>query len=393
MTIRTLAVGNNNMDQVDHRSLVTGLGQSAGAVSIRSGLFPSNPAPGALSNVSAMVVGVGALKGIVLNQSGSGQFLVQSDATINLTFDAGEASVARVDRIILRVYNVDQDGNAGGVSDAAIEYLKGQSSGSASALPNGSLLLWEVSVPAGASAGGGGINFTSTAVDKRAYTTATGGIIPTGAASDLASVANAYEGMAFYAKDIDVLYIHDGTSFKPRSQVNVAASANLSSVVNPYDGLLATVRDTNYIYQYDGAAWVGVGIPGLDSAWTAYTPVWTASSTAPNIGNGTVTGAYKKIGKTVFFRIKVAPGSTTTFGNGNYSLTLPTGLAVADEQVASAIFRDNDVATEYPCVAWLQSGTSVLHIVYGAGVKVGNATPVTWANGDRLEITGVYETL
>ncbi|MFJ2568185.1 hypothetical protein ACIO02_35570 [Streptomyces sp. NPDC087568] len=59
------------------------------------------------------------------------------------------------------------------------------------------------------------------------------------------------------------------------------------------------------------------------ATWTTYTPTWTSSGTAPNIGNGSVTGRYLKIGRTVFCTINLVAGTTTTFGSGNYTFGLP----------------------------------------------------------------------
>lgn len=388
MTIRTLAVGNSNTDQLDHRSLITALTATSGAVEHKVGLFPSNPLPAAISNVSAMTAGVGPFKAILPNQNGFGQFLVQSDAVINVNFDPGEASVSRVDRIIVRVYNDDQDGS--GQSDVFVEYLKGQASGSATAMPDGSLLLWEVSVPAGASSGSGGINFASTAADNRVYTTASGGMITFATTAEMNAFTDAYEGMAAHVANQDTIYVFDGSLWRVRGQVSVTSSSALSGIVNPWDGLLVTTRDTNIVYQYNGSSWVSVGYPDIASAWTTYTPTWIGSISNPSIGNGTLTGAYKRIGSTVFFRIRLTVGSTTSFGSGSYSLSLP--LPVIDEQPAAAIFRDNSSATEFSLTAWLQSGTTILHIVNSSGQQVNPSVPVVWANVDRLEIAGVYET-
>lgn len=69
------------------------------------------------------------------------------------------------------------------------------------------------------------------------------------------------------------------------------------------------------------------------AAWTTYTPTWTSTGTAPAIGNGSLTGRYMKIGRTVIVEINMIAGATTTFGTGNYSFSLPvqsaaTGLAI-----------------------------------------------------------------
>jgi hypothetical protein len=253
MAIRTLAVGNANTTQVDHRSLITALTQPANSLIHRGGLFPTS-SPAGLTNVSSMTVAVGNFKGIIPNTVGAGYYLVQNDSPINLTFDPGEAGVTRTDRIIVRVYNDSQDGS--GLNEPKVEYLKGQSSGSASNMPDNSLLLWEIPVPAGASSGGGGINFTSIAVDRRVYTTASGGIIPVSTNTELDAIANPYEGMAAYVKTNDVLYVHDGALFRPRGQISVANASGLSAIRNPEDGTMATTRDTDTIYRYSGSQWL-----------------------------------------------------------------------------------------------------------------------------------------
>ncbi|MFI8531809.1 hypothetical protein ACIGMX_16405 [Streptomyces aquilus] len=65
------------------------------------------------------------------------------------------------------------------------------------------------------------------------------------------------------------------------------------------------------------------------AAWTSYTPTWTSTSTAPAIGNGTLTGRYMKIGRTVIVEINLIAGGTTTFGTGNYSFSLPVQSAAS----------------------------------------------------------------
>lgn len=255
MTIRVLAVGNNNTTQADHRSLITALTQPSASNLQRAGFFPSSNV-GGLTNVSAMVVGVAGFRAIVSNSGGSGSYLVQSDAQINLTFDPGEAGVTRTDRIIVRVYNNSQDSL--GLDEARVEYLKGQSSGTASALPAGSLLLWEIPVPAGASSGTGGINFTGIAVDKRVYTTAVGGVIPLDSSGNLTdgTIANPYEGMMAYVKPTDILYICDGSGvWRPKGQINVSSFSALANVINPEEGTLAYTRDNDTVYLYNGGGW------------------------------------------------------------------------------------------------------------------------------------------
>jgi hypothetical protein len=61
---------------------------------------------------------------------------------------------------------------------------------------------------------------------------------------------------------------------------------------------------------------------------TAYTPTWTAPTTNPVIGNGSITGRYFRAEEWVWFHIGITCGSTTTGGSGTaYSLTLPVAVS------------------------------------------------------------------
>lgn len=57
--------------------------------------------------------------------------------------------------------------------------------------------------------------------------------------------------------------------------------------------------------------------------WRIYTPVWTQTTTAPSIGNGTITGNYTRAGHERFVNIQFVSGSTTTYGDGSSAYDLP----------------------------------------------------------------------
>lgn len=253
MAIKVLALASGVTGLADHRILNGAMMQPAGQLSVRSGVLPGATS-GNLSTVSAMVARVAPVKVLINNSISAalGPYLLVSDANVDITFDAGEAAVPRVDRIIARAY--DNTNDASGSTLGNIYYLKGTAGGSATALPNNSVLLYEMTVPAGASAGGGGVNFNN-AVDQRVYTTAQGGIVPIKSNTDMAAISNPHEGMTVYRTDLDVLYIYDGTTWRSKGVANVASSANLTDINNPYDGAVAVTRDTDAIYVYTGSAW------------------------------------------------------------------------------------------------------------------------------------------
>lgn len=63
--------------------------------------------------------------------------------------------------------------------------------------------------------------------------------------------------------------------------------------------------------------------------WNDYTPSWTSSSTQPTLGNGSVTGAYRRLGTSGHARALLLPGSGSSVGTGNLRLSLPDGWTIA----------------------------------------------------------------
>lgn len=291
MTVNVLALASGVTGLADHRNLEGNFATQAGTTGIRSGIFGGTG--GALSTVSAMVARVAPVRLIINNGVANtlGPYLFVSDANVDITFDAGQPSVARVDRIIARVRDNANDGS--GSTAGSIEYLKGQTGGSATALPTNSFLLYEVTVPAGASSGTGGINFSTAATDKRVYTTANGGIIPVADDATMNAISSPYEGMAVYRQDWDVLFIYDGTTWRPKGTISVDTSTSLSFIENPFSGQIAVARDTSALYVYTGSSWIQPKSPAV--------PVGKLHQTvAQSLGNGSPTAITFGTGSTDF---------------------------------------------------------------------------------------------
>ena len=126
--------------------------------------------------------------------------------------------------------------------------------------------------------------------------------------------------------------------------------------------------------------------------WHSYTPTWgyTAGS-QPTIGNGTLTGAYQIIGKTALLRIRLAPGSTTSFGNSaGWQFSLPGSYPASDTYFTfSAVMVDASTLSFRSGSGVLVSTTSIWVYPSSNGI-VGYAVPFTWADGDSLIISGFY---
>lgn len=135
-------------------------------------------------------------------------------------------------------------------------------------------------------------------------------------------------------------------------------------------------------------------LANFGAAWTAYTPAWTSTSTLPALGDGTITGAYLQIGKTVHYRIRLVTGSTSTYGAGTYLFSLPVAASAAASATGSpaggAIIRDASPVALYHRQAYFNSTTTVA-LIAEAGTVVGPTSPVTFASGDSITITGTYE--
>jgi len=133
-----------------------------------------------------------------------------------------------------------------------------------------------------------------------------------------------------------------------------------------------------------------------NTAWVSYTPSWTANSSNPVIGNGTITGQYKVIGKTCFVRGNIVMGSTTTFGSGEWYVSMPFTASHADAILMTANLLDNGSAWYNATLNGARAGfnykTAIQYQATGGTANDVNSTqPFTWANSDRFLWNGSYE--
>jgi hypothetical protein len=134
----------------------------------------------------------------------------------------------------------------------------------------------------------------------------------------------------------------------------------------------------------------------IDTAWTAYTPQWTAASVNPAIGNGTIEGYYKVIGKTCFVRGNIAMGSTTTFGTGEWYVSMPFTASHADAILMTVTLLDNGSNWYNATMAGARAGFNhkapiQYQNVAGTAGDVNATGPFTWATSDRFIWNGSYE--
>lgn len=133
----------------------------------------------------------------------------------------------------------------------------------------------------------------------------------------------------------------------------------------------------------------------LGDAYLAYTPVWTGATTNPVIGNGSITGFYRAVGKHISFRINILAGSTTTFGSGAYSFTYPP-FPPADatnpgNPGITGHFYDLSATKPFGCFAIGASSTTFRPVMASTDSFMSQLVPVAPANGDEINFGGSYE--
>ncbi|MQY07749.1 hypothetical protein [Actinomadura macrotermitis] len=267
MAVHVLALKSGATTAQQHR---LGLGvfmpQSSGSSSWfqrRSGLFPGAAGLGDLVGTTGTMQAVVKPFSAWINGTSNvtqGGYSFVNGTDVTLTFDPGEAAVARVDRVIARVK--DDAFDASGVQDGFVEVLKGGSDGTAAALPASALLLWEVTVPAGASVGTGGLNWNTVRADKRRFTAVSGGMIPVVDAADRDSSLSFYDGLTVWRRDLRAQQVYHSGAWRWPTTIAVtnAADRNLkvpSTVATT--GQQVWRSDSRMLEAWDGARWLEQG--------------------------------------------------------------------------------------------------------------------------------------
>jgi hypothetical protein len=162
---------------------------------------------------------------------------------------------------------------------------------------------------------------------------------------------------------------------------------------------LVTAPDTPSTVAFGAAAAIGVSSKAARAdhthafpadPWQTYVPSWTTSGTAPVLNNGTLQGWYKQLGKLVVFRIRFVPGTTTTYGTGEWRWGYPTFAANSPVGgVSGYVFRSGPT---YFGLIGVGFGTNNFRmIVTSNNVFVTGTAPVAWATTDEVNIGGIYE--
>ena len=164
----------------------------------------------------------------------------------------------------------------------------------------------------------------------------------------------------------------------------------------PYEGQQIYETDTDKTLVWNGSAWLYLSTPQTTEigAWENYTPTMVDVTQ----GNGTFYARYCRIQKMVTFEMAFTLGSTSAIGFGPIF-----GLPISARTGNNAAFGfsgqllDTSAGLRIPLKAWSISTSSFYPVLsnntttYGDTYYISSTTPITWATGDVLYMTGTYE--
>lgn len=131
------------------------------------------------------------------------------------------------------------------------------------------------------------------------------------------------------------------------------------------------------------------------AAWTSYTSTWQSTGTAPAIGNGTILARHMKLGRTVHTGIHWTAGSTSTYGTGNYTFTLPfTSASTGATTIGVAQYVGTDRWGGESLIGSNSGNVAVHFPVSSTNTRIDamtSARPETSAAGSQMRINITYE--
>lgn len=127
-----------------------------------------------------------------------------------------------------------------------------------------------------------------------------------------------------------------------------------------------------------------------DTGPITYTPTWTGGGGNPAIGNGTITGVYSRKGRHVVLEFEITMGTTTTYGTGEWRVSVPSGLLSAQPAWGMALLYDSS-ATPVIGTVYVAANTAYgIFYMQGVAGNVSPTAPFTWASGDFLRAQVTY---
>lgn len=209
---------------------------------------------------------------------------------------------------------------------------------------------------------------------------------------------------SFSVPTADAAKMNAGTRIKlTQTTVKYFTVASISGTTVTIDSSTSyTLTSATISAAYSSNASCPPGFPD----WFSYTPTWVSQVTQPVLNNGTLTGKFSRVGKTIHFRLFWRAGSTTTFGSGNYYWGLPVAAssfyttAGTNQSFNGGGYIEDNTVTGYAASAHglinstLGANQFLMYYNSSAGGQAGGVsptTPFTFGSLDYINFAGSYE--
>lgn len=145
---------------------------------------------------------------------------------------------------------------------------------------------------------------------------------------------------------------------------------------------------------YDGTAWRTLYF----GVYKTFAAAWTASTTNPTIGNGTLVARYNLLGQMCHYIGSITAGSTTNGGTGTHAISLPFAAAsngikhqgaFSYDTVGSSNFNGNSIITAIGGSTMNFSLNSITSSLTGSLVT--NSSPVAFSANTIINWDITYE--
>lgn len=127
-----------------------------------------------------------------------------------------------------------------------------------------------------------------------------------------------------------------------------------------------------------------------------YNVTWDAETTSPSIGNGTLSGKYRRVGTLVLLNIRLVIGTTTNQGTGAWNFDTPFAVD-ASSYWAGAAAGFNDSSQNWWAGASMIEGSGasagkVIAIIGTNVLRARSGTPFIWDDNSSLFMSLWYGT-
>lgn len=196
-------------------------------------------------------------------------------------------------------------------------------------------------------------------------------------------------GAVIEGNDIDLFSI--ALNFADANCAAIRFTPNTLANVTSIIGNVANApNDLNFDFTPNSP---NVSAEPTSAAMASYTPAWTAVTTNPTLGNGTISGRYTKRSREVFAHGQLVIGSTTTNGTGAYFISLPFAPSTALPQLGTVYLLDSGTNFRVGICRTVTDGTARMQMIFEAAASaMGPTVPITPATGDELHWSIKYLT-